>query len=343
MPKTDGQFNWPICGHKRITDFLQLAIANNNLAQAYLFAGPPNLGKYALAQIFAQSILCEKKLDAIPCGACSHCEQFLRHTHADVSVVERQKDEKTEKLKRDITIDQVRDLKNRLQQSTLLNNYKIAIIPGAQDINASAYNALLKLLEEPTPKTVIILICDDIGSLPETIISRCQIMRFQPVAAKEIESRLKFFGVTPEEAKILAHLSLGRPGLAVSLYQDSELKKNYETEVRDFFQAANLNLGGRLALVDDLIGWDKDEMANVARTENLLARWQTILRDLALVNNNNEPLVANLPYLNLFKSESDKFPFKKIINLLALVKEAQTNLKRNINSKFVLENLIINL
>lgn len=333
------EFNWNICGHEKISDFFKKSVVNGRLAQAYIFWGQSHLGKFTLAQEFIGSIFCLAGGKNVPCGECLHCRQLKKGLHPDVYLVEKKTDEKTGKQKKEIVIDQIRDLKSRLQQGTLLNSYKAAIIPEAQYLNENAANALLKLLEEPTPKTIIILIADDIKKLPATIVSRSQALKFLPVAEKKIERFLAERGLAQEAAR----WSIGRPGLALVLAQDESAVKQRREQIEKFLKIMPLNLGLKISAVEDLIDWEKDEAANVSHLNALLDVWQSVLRDLLLLKNNNQPLVANFDFFDALLKASSFFTRWKISVLLKEISLARAYFSQNINAKFILENLIIKL
>lgn len=137
---------------------------------AYLLTGQAGLGLTEFAYQMAKSLLCEQQ-DA-PCGQCSACVQFEQQTHADFFAL------KVEEGKKEIGIDQIRQLTSRLMQTAHQGGYKVAFIPQAEQLNHSAFNALLKTLEEPPEKTVLILSAYQPSRLPATIISRCQTLEF---------------------------------------------------------------------------------------------------------------------------------------------------------------------
>ncbi|MEK7652982.1 MAG: DNA polymerase III subunit delta' [Patescibacteria group bacterium] len=344
MEKEKPDFIWSICGHQNIVNFLQQSIKNKNLAHAYLFVGSNSVGKEAVAKEFMASVFCETKDGHIPCGECPHCSQIKRGLHPDVYFVEKTVDEKTGKAKKDIVIEQIRDLKNRLSQGTLMNSYKVALIPEVQHLNISAANALLKVLEEPTPKTILILIADNINSLPKTIMSRCQVIKFLPVPEKEIENYLiKECSAFPEEAKKLARLALGRPGSAISFFKNKESLADYQENIRRLFELFSKSIGERFDLIDELIDFETDETLNREKLSAVFSGWQAALRDILLIKSDNEPVVANLDFLPASKKAADQLSFKRLKNILNLIDQAKVFFRQNVNSKSVLENLIINL
>lgn len=335
------QFNWSICGHEKIVHFLQSSIDSDNVSQAYLFAGPSHLGKEKVARKFIASLLCTDQEKHLPCGECLNCRQLKNGLHPDFYVVEQEINAKTEKFRREIVIDQIRNLKYKLSQATLFNGYKAALITKAQLMNLNTANALLKVLEEPTPKTVIIILADDLTNLPLTILSRCQVLRFLPVANNEIKSYLE--KNTTQDADLIARQSHGRPGLALTLIGDQEFERASKNNIDNFFKVSQTDLNSRLSLVDKLVDWDKDEALNISRLNTLLAAWQTVIRDIILIKSANEPLVANIKHLEQLKELSASWDFLKIKFILRKINQCSDYLFNNINSKSVLENLIINL
>lgn len=332
---------WDICGQDKIVDFLTTAVSNGKVSHAYLFSGPAHIGKYSLAKEFAAAILCAKGINA--CRECFNCKQLKNNSHPDIYTVERMIDEKTEKLKKDITVEQIRDLKNRLQQSSFLNGYKIAIISEAQSINNNAANALLKILEEPSPKTIIILITDDLKKMSATVISRCQVLKFLPVKTKEIEKYLQSKGATPSESSKLARLAIGRPGIALSFLQDKDLLGSFNQDVRSFFSMVDSNIDKRFKDIEKIIDWDKDESLNLKKLNVLLDNWQLVIRDFLLIKTENDFLISNGDFGEAFNSHKRYFSAEKIINVMKNINYARLLGRQNINSKSILENLILSL
>lgn len=184
-----------IIGHKNITSFLEKSVKNGEISHAYLFYGPSHLGKKAVASHFAEVILGRPIAN-----------------HPDVYLVGRERDEKESKLAKNISIEQIRELERKLSLSSFLNSYKIGIIEEAETMSEEAANSLLKTLEEPTPKTVIILLSTSTSALPATIVSRCQTLKFLPVAKEKIYDHLLNLGAGRDEARDLSGISFGKPG-----------------------------------------------------------------------------------------------------------------------------------
>lgn len=343
MKSQESNSNWPICGQEKVLEFLRLVILRQRPAHAYIFAGQSGLGKFTVAKNFVQALICQKKdkNTAKPCQTCSDCQQLIKNFHPDVYFLKRETEEKTDKLKREISVEQVRDLKSRLTQATLLGGFKAAIIDEAQYLNVNAANALLKVLEEPTAKTVIILITNNLDSIPQTIVSRSQVLKFLPVSQTKIEKYLLAQGI--KDGQNLARLCLGRPGLALALAQQPERYRQLAAAAENFFKLIKTDLAGRFTLVDSLIDWQKDETKNIEQLAALFTVWQTILRDELLLKNESDELVVNFNFLTALQNNRPLFSSARIRNLIDFFQQAIKYFRQNINPRLVLENLIINL
>ena len=143
--------NWNLIGHEWAVDMLKKHVANGTTRHAYLFAGPPGLGRRTLALRFAQALNCQTPLDAgIPCGQCRDCKQIEAMQHADLTVVQADSDGGT------LKVDQIREARRTLTFKPYQSKYRVAIFLRFQEANDNAANALLKTLEEAPSYAVLI-------------------------------------------------------------------------------------------------------------------------------------------------------------------------------------------
>ena len=155
--------------HEESWGMLASYIQQQRVPQALMITGNQGLGKQQLAGLYAQSLLCSNKLQqGSYCGHCHSCQLFKAGTHPDYLFL------KPEESGKNITINQVRALIAKLSLKPLFESFRVVIINPAELMNNNAVNGFLKCLEEPTERTVIILITDTPGALPATIASRCQ-------------------------------------------------------------------------------------------------------------------------------------------------------------------------
>ena len=211
-------FKWPIYGHKNQLEFLQRAISQEKLANTYLFYGPAGLGKKMVADYFVKSIYCLDDKPK-PCEKCDYCRTINNQTFLDLYKVGDRED---------LSVDNIREFLYKLSLSNVSGKNKLAIIYGAETINLFSANALLKTLEEPPANTTIILIADSIASLPATVISRCQLIKFKSLAKTDMQEWLANYKFSDQEKETIINLSFGKPGVALRLMQDDmeSFKKN---------------------------------------------------------------------------------------------------------------------
>lgn len=156
---------------------LSALVLQQRLPQALLLSGPAGVGKRRFARALGEFLLCEAR-SGHACGACRSCQQLGAGTHPNLLWLSRLTDDKSGKEKRDIQIEQVRQLGERLALSSHYGQAKVAVVEPADALNLNSANALLKTIEEPPPRTHLLLVTERPQSLPATLRSRCQKLRF---------------------------------------------------------------------------------------------------------------------------------------------------------------------
>ena len=175
-----------IRGQEKAVEILKSGIRESRIVHAYLFLGPKGIGKTRAALEFAKLLNCREPLDDA-CGSCSSCAKIGKLTHPDIFFISRDKGQTQ------IPIDKIRQLQRRLSLKPFEAQYKVAIIAEAEDMSEEASNCLLKILEEPPDDCVFILTASNRRMLIETIISRCQAIRFKPLTRDEVNNILEQF------------------------------------------------------------------------------------------------------------------------------------------------------
>ena len=310
-----------IIGHKEALDFFDKVIANNNLSHAYCFIGPEQIGKRKVAEEIAAELLVvsRDKLSVQP----------------DYTVVEQGFDEKTGKSKRDISVEQMRDLRYSLTRHSFTGGYKVAAIDDAEKMSIEAANALLKTLEEPTPRTVLFLITVDEEKLPETILSRCQRIYFHPVKKKELASYLQKQGIDRPE---LVNLAQGLPGRLIDWLEKEEKFTEYKAEADRFLSMIGQPFFSKLKLVEELFGEKGgDTIMTRENLDSVLGLWQILTRDICLT-------AAGLASeaVNQIKISTGNRT-KSWVALEKQIVKARNLLSQNIHPRLVVENILLNL
>ena len=176
-------------GQDNVTKLLKNAVKKNQLAHAYLFVGSRGTGKTSTARILAKAINClEPKKDGNPCLECDNCKSIANGTFLDLIEIDAASNR---------GIDQIRELKERIEFSPTEGRYKVYIIDEVHMLTTEAFNALLKTLEEPPAHVIFILATTDVHKLPPTILSRCQRYDFRLGTDDEIRDLIK--GICKEE------------------------------------------------------------------------------------------------------------------------------------------------
>ncbi len=204
-------------GHDANRARFETAIRNGRLGHAYLFTGPPGVGKRLFAAELAKALLCESPPGPLAaCGKCASCHLCDAGTHPDVFAA------KTPEDKLELPIEVVRDFCGQLALKPTRGMRKIAVVEDADDFNEESANAFLKTLEEPAPGSLLILLATSEEGQLATIRSRCQVVRFHPLPSKEMAAVLADQGVTdPDRVEKLVRLAGGCPGRALALNDDS--------------------------------------------------------------------------------------------------------------------------
>jgi DNA polymerase-3 subunit delta' len=202
-----------IRGHDRVVADLRQTIALGRLPHALLFVGPEGIGKRTLAKRFCQALFCETRPESLldPCEACAGCLQVAAATHPDFIEARRPAD------KHELPISVIRAVCDEFGLKPARGVRKVAIIDDADDLNEEASNAFLKTLEEPPPGAVLILIGTSAELQLPTIVSRCQVIRFDPLPEPELAALLLARGVAKDEDHAARIAALGEGSMARAL------------------------------------------------------------------------------------------------------------------------------
>jgi DNA polymerase-3 subunit delta' len=253
-------------GHRGAEELLLRQYASGRMHHGWLFAGPRGIGKATLAYRLARFLLTHPNppsandgtsLFVSPESPVAH--RIAARAHADLFVLERTYDAKSERLKTEIAVDDVRRASGFFARTAGEGGWRICIVDAAEDLNTESANALLKILEEPPVHSLFILVSHQPGRLLATIRSRCLRLDLDPLSEADTVAVLE--GITdegPEEIRRAAQLSRGSPGRALELL-NSEGAKSFDRLRQLMVRSQQLDIPEKISIADGLQGREKGE------------------------------------------------------------------------------------
>lgn len=324
--------NWNLLGHDWAVDLLQAHMAQNEVRHAYLFCGAPGTGRRTLALRFVQALNCPSPLrPGVPCQSCLTCRQIENMQYSDLLVVQAEQEGAT------LKVDQIRELQRSLALAPYQGRYKVALLLRFEEAHASAMNALLKTLEEPAPQVVLLLTAVSPENLLPTIVSRCEVLRLRPLPLEQVSQGLQERSALPvEQARLLAHISSGRPGLALRFLQQPERLEERALWLNDLGRLLAAGLVGRFNEAESLAK-EKENLRNI------LLVWLSFWRDVTLKSAGASAPVTNLDYIEEISALGEFLDLHTAGRMAGSLERAVDLLDRNINPRLVMENLMLDL
>ena len=337
----NARMGWAILGHEWAVELLRQHIRAGGVRHAYLFTGPDQVGKRTLALAFAMALTCpEASSSGEACGQCRTCTSMRSETHPDLSVVRLMEGES------EVKIDQVRELQHRLALTPRQAGRRIALLVDFDLASDEAQNALLKTLEEPAERVVLLLTSGSTSRLVPTLVSRCEVLNLRPVQLEAIEESLRAEGEPAESARLLAALSGGRPGAAREMRADPEQLTRRSGALDDLSTLLSANRNERFAAAET---WarkrKKDEELEAVRrrVRPRLITWLTLWRDALLVSHGVKTHLANPDRTEDLERLAGSFSREALASGVTAIQTALDRLDRYANIQLTLETLMLDL
>ena len=216
-----------LLGHETAEATLLEAMRSGRMHHAWLITGPDGVGKATLAYRFARRLLAGMPAEDTLALEPNHLvfRRVAAGSHADLLTIEREYNEKTKRMRTQIAVDDVRKISNFMSLTPAEGGWRVVVVDGAEEMNQNSANALLKVLEEPPPKAMLLLVCTAPGRLLPTIRSRCRRLRLDPLGDAPMERLLATFlpELSADERGRLVTVAEGSPGRALLLAREEGL------------------------------------------------------------------------------------------------------------------------
>jgi DNA polymerase-3 subunit delta' len=326
--------DWQIFGHDWAVNLLQAHAAGGKLRHAYLFIGPEGVGRQTMAIRFAQALNCrESSTPGQFCGTCRDCRQIAAMQHPDLNIL------LPEEGHRDILVDQIRALQHHLALAPYTGAYRIALLPDFQYATTEASNALLKTLEEPSDKVVLLLTANDLESLLPTIVSRCEVVRLRPVSIESAQEYLRSVkGLSTEKAKLIAHLTSGRIGAAIHYAEEPEHLIQREEILSNFLVLLQEKRVERFNAAEALV---KPYEKAREKAGEVLPVWLSFWRDVFIHASGADVPLVNIDLQLQIEKIAANLPFEKVRPLVLVHEKALQQLELYANVRLLLESLML--
>lgn len=331
-----------IVGQEPIVKTLKNALLQNKVAHAYLFSGPRGTGKTSIARLFAKALNCEQGLGH-QCNVCENCKAMNNNSHPDVIEIDAASNN---------SVDDARSLIEKVRYSPMLGKYKVYIIDEVHMMSSSAFNALLKTLEEPPSYVVFILCTTEPHKVLPTIVSRCQHYEFKKIDDKDLIKLIKKVllnegvSASDEAIHLITELANGGARDALSLLDQIIAYSDKRIEVSDIEQIFGLtSISDKITLLKFISKGDTLNVLNKFNqfinknvdVERLVSELLVILKDILIYQKTkNIDLLVSLNEISV-KELSDIFLNAELNNLISLFMDCQKEFKITNNPTFTFE------
>lgn len=335
---------------EHIVRILKNQIESDKVGHAYLFCGPRGTGKTTLAKIFARAINCEHPVNASPCGKCAACRALADGSNLDISEIDAASNN---------GVDEMRDLREKVQYPPVAGKYKVYIIDEVHMLTQSAFNAVLKTLEEPPRHAVFILATTEPQKIPATILSRCMRFDFKLIPQHDLESLIKsVFDKTGKEYEDAAVAAIARAGAgsARDSLSIADMCASY-SQGKLTYDDVNAVLGSaEWAKVAHICGCilNEDASAALSAVEEILATGKgvgVLIKDMLSFLNDCTIVkvcktareIVNLPdeTYKIIEDTAQNADGHKLLRVTEILSKAETDMRYSLSGRITLETAVL--
>lgn len=339
-----------VIGQEHITKALAHQVESGKLAHAYLFTGSRGIGKTSVARILAKAVNCQNNQNGSPCGECETCKRLEKENDINVIEIDAASNNR---------VDDVRELREKVKFLPINAKYKVYIIDEVHMLSDSAFNALLKTLEEPPAHVIFILATTEVHKLPATILSRCIRFDFRLLSIDKLtqilanvlsQEGIKYEG---EALKLIAQAGEGsvRDTLSIAdcivAYSDGEIKKDdvlkvlgttdYDLLLNFFDLLKDKNIGGMLEAVENLDQNGK----NISVFVKDLAKHARDLLVCATTKDPNALLSLPQDVFEKYMVQAKSIDENRLLDFMQVFASAENELRYTLSPRLLLESLSI--
>ena len=314
-----------------VLKMLKNSLLKNRVAHAYLFEGMRGTGKKEIALLLTKSLFCEQLVEEYkPCESCNNCLRINNGNHPDVHIVE------PDGLS--IKVEQIRNLQAEFSKKGVESQHKVYVISHADKMSVSASNSLLKFLEEPNPGTVAFLLTEQVQQLLPTILSRCQVLVFQPLAPQMMIKQLIENGVHPAKAPLLAQLTNNLEE-ALKLNVDEWFAQAQKIVVKLYEVLKRNSLEAMVTLQGDWFLHFK-EKEQIQRGLDLLL---LIFKDLLYIQLDRQEQLVFIEENERLRQYALQTSGRRLSDQMSAILDAKRKLQANMNPQLMMEQLVLKL
>ncbi|MBC2581246.1 DNA polymerase III subunit delta' [Clostridium sp. DJ247] len=306
-----------IIGHENIKLQIVNSIKNNRFSHAHIIVGEDGIGKSLIAKDTAIRLL----------------GKWKQKQYADIVEFRLAKDKKS------IGIDEIKNIIVETNKKPYENDRKVIILYQADTMTEAAQNAFLKTIEEPPNGIFIILLCEKLDNILDTIKSRCQIYKLNRLNEDEMRAFLntRYHNKSEEELKVIAAFSDGIPGRAERFTEDNSLREMRDTTIQILRNICENTLDKVLIHEDFLLKY-KNEW------QELLTYFLSYIRDtLIYKETGNKDIIINVDKIKEIKDIAEMFSFNKLNDIINIIKDTRKKLERNVNATLVFNSMLVKM
>jgi DNA polymerase-3 subunit delta' len=332
---------WKVVGHEDAVGLLSKSLEKGMLSHAYLFVGPPQVGKTTLAISLAQAVNCLEAPSERPCGECNQCHRIAVGQHPDVQTIVLTANQDGSAIRREIGIDQVRDVQHSAILKPYDARYRVFIFQEAASLSSEASNALLKLMEEPPESVLFLLLTTNGGAIFPTIISRCQWIGLNNLAIESIAQELQqSLGTPAKEAFDLARLSKGRIGWALEAAREPQIVEDYAAELERVASLLDETLEERFAYAEGMAVLYASNRNKAMDQLKIAVSWW---RDLLVLKNGDGEFVSNTSAMEALQRHAVWIHTSQVVEAIKKTRDTISYMESNVNPRLAMEVLMLSL